>query len=76
MKEGDPLAAVDKVSVMTAITQIQDSMATVRKQMQSYSEEKADTTVSATAGGQGEDHCCDTQQGKKLFHFHFLLLQF
>ena len=51
VKEGDPLAAVDKVSVMTAITQIQDSMATVRKQMQSYSEEKADTTVSATAGG-------------------------
>ena len=51
VSEGDPLAAVDKVSVMTAITEIQNSMSTVRKQMESASDEKAATEVSATAGG-------------------------
>ena len=51
VQEGDPLAAVDKVSVMTAITENQDSMSTVRKQMETYSSEKAATEVSATAGG-------------------------
>lgn len=51
VSEGDALATVDKVSVMTAITQIQDSMSTVKKQMENFSDEKADTTVSATAGG-------------------------
>lgn len=51
VSEGDPLAAVDKVSVMSAITQIQDSMSTVEKQMESARDEKADTTVAATAGG-------------------------
>lgn len=49
--KGDPLAEVDKVSVLTAITQIQDSMATVRKQMESATDEKGDTTIYATAGG-------------------------
>lgn len=51
VQEGDPLAAVDKVSVMTAITEIQNSMSTVRKQMESAANEKAATEVSATAGG-------------------------
>ena len=51
VQEGAPLAAVDKVSVMTAITEIQNSMSTVRKQMESASDEKAATEVSATAGG-------------------------
>ena len=51
VREGDPLAAVDKVSVMTAITEIRDSMSTVEKQMESYSNEKAATEVSAAAGG-------------------------
>lgn len=51
VREGDPLAAVDKVSVMTAITEIQNSMSTVRKQMESAANEKAATEVSATAGG-------------------------
>ena len=51
VSQGDPLAAVDKVSVMTAITEIQDSMSTVRKQMETYSSEKAAAEVSATAGG-------------------------
>ena len=51
VQEGDPLAAVDKVSVMTAITEIQSSMSTVRKQMESAANEEAATEVSATAGG-------------------------
>ena len=34
VSEGDPLAAVDKVSVMTAITGIEDSMSIVEKQME------------------------------------------
>lgn len=51
VSEGDALAAVDKVSVMTAITKIRDSMSTVEKQMESYSNEKAATEVSAAAGG-------------------------
>ena len=51
VNEGDPLAAVDKVSVMTAITEVQSSMSTVRKQMESAANEKAATEVSATAGG-------------------------
>lgn len=49
--EGDPLAVVDRVSVMTAITQVQSSMSKVRKQMTSVSDEKAAAEVSATAGG-------------------------
>ena len=51
VKKGDPVAQVDKVSVMTAITQIQDSMSTVEKQMEAARDEKADTTIAATAGG-------------------------
>ena len=51
VSEGDALAAVDKVSVMTAITEVQSSMATVRKQMETYASEKAATEVSAAAGG-------------------------
>lgn len=49
--QGDPLAAVDQVSVLTAITQIQDSMASVRKQMETYREEKGASSVPAAAGG-------------------------
>ena len=51
ISEGDALAAVDKVSVMTAITEVRESMAAVEKQMESVKDEKAATTVAATAGG-------------------------
>lgn len=51
VSQGDPLAAVDKVSVMTAITEVQSSMSAVRKQITAVSDEKAATEVSATAGG-------------------------
>ena len=51
VSQGAPLAAVDKVSVMTAITEVQSSMSAVRKQITAVSDEKAATEVSATAGG-------------------------
>lgn len=51
VSEGDALASVDKVSVMTAITQVRNSMTAVEKQMENARNEKAETTVSATAGG-------------------------
>ena len=51
VSEGEALAAVDKVSVMSAITGIEDSMSIVEKQMENYTDEKADTTVPAAAGG-------------------------
>ena len=48
---GDPLAAVDKVSVMTAITQIQSAMETVKKQMAALPTQKGDTALYAPAAG-------------------------
>lgn len=49
--EGVPLAEVDKVSLMTAITEIQASMNTLQKQIEALGEETASTTISAPAGG-------------------------
>ncbi len=49
--EGTPLALVDKVSAMTAITEIQESMDTIQKQINALGTETASTTVSAPAGG-------------------------
>lgn len=49
--EGTPLAQVDQVSLMTAITEIQGSMDTLQKQIEALGEEKASTTISAPAGG-------------------------
>ena len=48
---GTPLAAVDKVSVMTAITSVEDTMAYLQEEMKSAREEKVGSTISATAGG-------------------------
>ena len=48
---GTPLAAVDKVSVMTAITSVEDTMAYLQEEMKSAREEKVASTISATAGG-------------------------
>lgn len=49
--KGTPLAEADKVSLMTAITEIQDSMNTLQKQIEALGEETASTTISASAGG-------------------------
>ena len=51
VKEGDPVAAVDKVSVMTAIVQVRDSMEYIREEMAEAENEKAASTVKAVAGG-------------------------
>ena len=48
---GTPLAAVDPVSVMTAITEVTDTMEYLQKEIRNSSEEKVKSTVSATAGG-------------------------
>ena len=49
--EGTPLAAVDSVSVMTAITEVTDTMEYLQKEIRNSKEEKVSSTVSATAGG-------------------------
>ena len=49
--EGTPLAAVDKVSVMTAITSVTDTLEYLQDEIQDAKEEKVDSTISATAGG-------------------------
>ena len=48
---GTPLAAVDKVSVMTAITSVTETMDYLQEEMKSAKNEKVSSTVSATAGG-------------------------
>ena len=51
VKEGDPVAKIDRVSAATAITEVRTSMAAVEKQMETYSDEKSASTVTAPAGG-------------------------
>lgn len=51
VKAGTPLAAVDKVSVMTAITSVTETMEYLQEEMKSAKNEKVDSTISATAGG-------------------------
>lgn len=49
--EGTPLAAVDPVSVMTAITSVTETMDYLQEEMKSAKDEKVSSTISATAGG-------------------------
>lgn len=51
VKAGTPLAAVDKVSVMTAITSVTETMDYLQEEMKSAKNEKVSGTVAATAGG-------------------------
>lgn len=51
VKKGDPVAKIDKVSALTAVTEIRTSMAAVEKQMETDSDEKSASTVTAPAGG-------------------------
>lgn len=51
VKKGDPLAKIDKVSALTAVTEIRTSMAAVEKQMETFSDEKSASAVTAPAGG-------------------------
>lgn len=49
--EGTPIAAVDKVSVMTAITSVTESMEQIQDEIESAREESVSSTIAATAGG-------------------------
>lgn len=49
--EGDPIANVDKVSVMTAITDVQDTLDYLSDEIASVSDEEASSYVKALAGG-------------------------
>ena len=51
VKEGDPVAAVDKVSVMTAIVQVRDTLEYLQDEMADAKDETAASSVKATAGG-------------------------
>lgn len=51
VKKGDPVAKIDRVSALTAVTEIRTSMAAVEKQMETFSDEKSASTVTAPAGG-------------------------
>ena len=51
VKKGDPVAKIDKISALTAVTEIRTSMAAVEKQMETFSDEKSASTVTAPAGG-------------------------
>jgi len=49
--EGTPLAAVDTVSVMTAITDLTETLEYLQKEIRSAKDEKVDSIIAATAGG-------------------------
>ena len=48
---GTPLASVDKVSVMTAIVSVTETMDYLQGEIQDARDDKIDSTISATAGG-------------------------
>jgi len=49
--QGDPIAEVDRVSVMTAITQVQQTLEDLSADMEKERTKTADTQVTALAGG-------------------------
>ena len=49
--EGQPIASVDRVSVMTAITQVQETLETLREELNGIRNETEATKITATAGG-------------------------
>ena len=49
--EGTPVAAVDKVSVMTAIMEVSETMEYLREELEDARDEKVSSNIKATAGG-------------------------
>lgn len=49
--QGDPVAAVDKVSVMTAIMEVEDALEYLREEIEDVRNEKVSSAIRATAGG-------------------------
>ena len=51
VSEGDPIARVDRVSVMSAIASVQETLQYLSKQIANTRDDEAPTTVTAQAGG-------------------------
>lgn len=51
VREGDPIAAVDRVTVMTAIAEVQETLDYLAEEIEAESEEDTDGEVAALAGG-------------------------
>lgn len=51
VREGDPVAEVDRVSVMNVITQVQETLDYLTEQIENTRDEEISKTISATAGG-------------------------
>jgi len=51
VREGDPVAAVDKISVMTTIVQVRDTLDYIQDEMADAKDDTVASTISATAGG-------------------------
>lgn len=51
VSEGDPIATVDRVSVMSAITQVQETLEYLAEEIEDASSEENSSTVTAQAGG-------------------------
>ena len=49
--DGQPIALVDRVSIMSAITQVQETMDYLQEQLNDVSGDAAPDTITATAGG-------------------------
>ena len=49
--EGQPIASVDRVSVMTAITQVQETLEYLRQELNDIRDDTESSKVTATAGG-------------------------
>ena len=51
VQEGDPVAEVDRVSVMSAISQVQETLEYLNEQIEKTRDDKISNTIKATAGG-------------------------
>ena len=51
VKEGDPVAMVDKTSVMEAITSVNETLDFLREKLEDGRDEKVDSTITAVPGG-------------------------
>ena len=49
--EGQPVAAVDRISVMSAIAQVQETLEHLRKELEDVSSDTESSKITATAGG-------------------------
>ena len=69
VKKGDPVAKIDKVSALTAVTEIRTSMAAVEKQMETFSDEKSFSGADAqkVQATKRKKHCDPDKRAAFLF---------